>query len=142
MADGGLKPINEVTLNDAVMAWHRPEGVTRPQRVTRVHRHEVGTSLVLKLGNGRTIITTNEHRFFVKHLGFTAARDLRPGASLASAAESHVLSVEGVEVRVGPCAVFNLSVANDCTYFVGADSLLVHNDKKATGPEDPDDTGE
>jgi guanyl-specific ribonuclease Sa len=93
-----------------------------------------------------SITTTTEHPFWVEGAGFVRAADLRAGDVLGSRrarAPSPVLAVvsrdddvsgplvvKATTVRgrgVTPWAAFNLTVAQDHTFFVGASKAWVHN---------------
>ena len=79
--------------------------------------------------NGETISATLNHPFYVDKLGWTLAKNLRAGDILVLSNGEFVV-VEWIqhEILENPIKVYNFSVQNFHTYFVGESSVLVHND--------------
>ena len=75
----------------------------------------------------KEVIHTNEkHPFFTREKGFLPVNQLKPGM--------HVLEADGTYGVVGPLVIvpgamwmYNLTVAQDHTYTVGAEQWVVHN---------------
>jgi Pretoxin HINT domain/Bacterial toxin 24 len=87
---------------------------------------------------GEKITTTENHPFWVKDVGWVAARDLNAGAQLQTKSEAW-LGVERVEKHTEVATVYNFEVQGFHTYFVSDLGLLVHNaclipDPNAQGP--------
>lgn len=68
---------------------------------------------------------TEEHPFWVQGRGWTPIRDIEIGAPIATAAgDTLVLQNRRVDDAL---QVFNLTVANDSSYFVGEERIWAHN---------------
>ena len=74
------------------------------------------------------IVTTPKHPFYVPHKGWTSAIDLRAGDILVLSNGEYVI-VEKVqhEILESPVKVYNFEVRDFHTYYVGENSVLVHN---------------
>ena len=86
------------------------------------------TELVHVKVNGEEILCTNEHPFYSPIKGWTVACDLTAGDVLVLVNGTYVI-VEQVqhELLETPIKVYNFEVANFHTYYVGENSVLVHN---------------
>ena len=67
---------------------------------------------------GQVIRTTLEHPFWVEGRGWTAVKDLQPGALLRGH-DGQLWPVETVTPTTELATVYNLRVADYHTYFVG-----------------------
>ena len=135
MADGSFKPIEQVKQGDMVASRNEATGETSVKRVTAVKvrtAHElVKISLVDTTGKiVETIEATPEHPFYVDGKGFTPAGQLAIGNSIATRV-GPTLSVKELvrEARPEGVTVYNFTVEDDHTYFVGKinGGLWVHN---------------
>ncbi len=105
-----------------------PRGSVVARRVEEVF---VRVAPLVELGvGGRVIRTTAEHPFYVDGRGWRCASELRPGDRLCSH-EGTTTGVAFVRATGRTAAVYNLRVAEDHTYFVGARgwgfSVWAHN---------------
>ena len=103
------------------------------QEVVEVFRR---TSWLLRLTiDDRTIDTTPEHPFFVRDRGWTSAGELKPGDQLASL-DSHWLTLHNAQVLDQDASVYNVSIQNFHTYFVGEEfwgwSVWLHSANPCT----------
>ncbi|XBB67846.1 polymorphic toxin-type HINT domain-containing protein [Nocardioides sp. WV_118_6] len=139
MADGSLKPIDEVVVGDEVVATDPETGEQAAKRVSRVwvHRDDL-IALALNAdvdGDGRPdrLVTTEDHPFWNATDGvWEGPQDLDVGDELV---DDHgrrvgVLGLEPGSTRVG--WAYNLTVEDLHTYHVGASRLLVHNTNEET----------
>ncbi len=78
--------------------------------------------------NGETISATPNHPFYVDKLGWQLAKNLLAGDVLALS-NGEFVTVEWVqhEILEKPVKVYNFEVEDFHTYFVGKNSVLVHN---------------
>ena len=98
---------------------HNVEGEVEPKPVEETfERH--GETLSLHVA-GQIIRTTNEHPFYVRDQGWTAARELRAGDVLATD-NGRWKEVEKTVPTGESETVFNFRVADHHTYFVGSKS--------------------
>ena len=131
----GSKPVEEFRAGDWVLARneHDPHGPVVPRMVEKVHT-QTATLVELRVG-GQAIKTTGPHPFYVAGRGWVYARELQPGDQLLGHSGSPTV-VESVTITEQAETVYNLTVAEDHTYFVGdaswGFSLWVHNDYTPT----------
>ncbi len=141
--DAGPKRIVDLKVGDRVLARNEITGVESYQPIEARFNEWHDSMLVVEVSVGDvddSIVTTDEHPFFVVGKGFVPARGLIIGDEirLANDARGAITSLE--RIAVGQPA-FNLTVANDHTYFVGVSQAWVHNapcalkdgDKLSTG---------
>ena len=74
------------------------------------------------------IITTVDHPFYVKEIGFVNASELSEGDILVDS-EGREMPIASIvtEVTDEPVKVYNFQVEDYHTYFVGEMNVLVHN---------------
>jgi hypothetical protein len=105
-------------------------GQRGPRQVLDLIRHGgEHTMIAVRLADGTTIDATDHHPFWVKRGTdgeWVDAIDLRAGDQVQTA-DGDLLVVESTGIRVQELPAYNLTVADLHTYFVGADSVLVHN---------------
>jgi hypothetical protein len=114
----GTKPVEQFVVGDRILARaeHDPEGPVEEKHVEKVF---VRLAPVLHLHvNGQTIGTTSEHPFWVQDRGWLPARLIASGDRLASHNGNWHL-VESVTPSSEMKTVYNLTVADHHTYFVG-----------------------
>jgi hypothetical protein len=121
----GVKPIASLQKNDQVLAYHEGLGRTGIYTVTATFSHIHSVIVKLTMGD-ETIQTTQEHPFFVQRQGWVEAEDVRPGMRVYQADGEYGV-VEQVEVGQRSQRMYNLSVAEAETFFVGEEAWLVHN---------------
>ena len=126
--ENGLVPVEKITAGELVYANNPDTGETALKRVARTFVKETD-ELVHIIINNEEITCTNEHPFYSPVKGWTAAYQLRVGDILVTVNGDFVV-VEQVqhELLESPVRVFNFEVEDFHTYYVGNDSVLVHND--------------
>ncbi|MFV0458755.1 MAG: polymorphic toxin-type HINT domain-containing protein, partial [Actinomycetales bacterium] len=128
MADGSRKPITEVKLGDWVMATDPETGEAGPRKVVDLIRHGgLHTMVAVRLADGSAIESTDQHRFWVEsRREWVGAIALQPG-DIVVGADGDRLTVTRLGISEQDLTVYNLTVEGLHTYFVGAESVLVHN---------------
>jgi hypothetical protein len=133
MADGTLKPIEEVQLGDEVTATDPESGLTTSGTVTALHINmdEALTDLIVLNEDGSTarIKTTDEHPFWSdRNRQWVNAADLEPGDDLRTIGGDHLTVAASTSWR-GSSTMYNLTVDVIHTYYVlaGKTAVLVHN---------------
>ena len=123
----GKKEIQDIEEGDEVPSADPYTGEISYKKVLKTTCQEADT-LVLVSVNGETIETTETHPFWVEEHGFVPAYHLKQGDTLRLADGSNV-SVESVEIRHldAPVLVYNFTVEDNHTYFVGDSGVWVHN---------------
>jgi hypothetical protein len=141
------KPIEEIREGDEVVSRNPDTGKTEFKRVLKTSVRTLGQVLAIRLADARsgrvldTITATAEHPFYVVGNGFVHARGLAIGNAIVTRA-GPALIVKSVEWHHRPqgYTVYNFSVEDDHTYFVGvaAGGVWVHN---SVGPNRIDPWG-
>ena len=129
----GKKEIQDIEEGDEVPSADPYTGEISYKKVLKTTCQEADT-LVLVSVNGETIETTETHPFWVEEHGFVSTYHLKQGDTLRLADGSNV-SVESVEIRHldAPVLVYNFTVEDNHTYFVGDSGVWVHNAKCTAG---------
>jgi hypothetical protein len=96
-----------------------------------VHRDDVTGTVTI---DGEQVETTPEHPFAVEGEGFVAAADLVAGEKIRRA-DGGTGTVDAVSWTGEPAMMWNLTVAEDHTFFVGEGRWWVHNDCSGTSGE-------
>jgi hypothetical protein len=128
----GLRPIETVEVGDWVAA--RPEANPQAEfvwrRVVRTYRNAdvplVSLSIQHPNGESETISTTPEHLFFVNGGDWRKAGELCPGDQFErlDGGRSTLIALGSAP---GLHTVYNFTVDQDHTYFVGTGGIWVHN---------------
>ena len=119
--------VEEIQVSDKVLSEDETTGEVAVKTVTETYINE--TDELIHIGvNGETISATPSHPFYVDKLGWTLARSLRAGDVLVLS-NGELVTVEWVqhEILESPIKVYNFEVEEFHTYFVGENSVLVHN---------------
>lgn len=126
--EDGQKPIEEIQVGDKVLSEDETTGEVAVKTVTETYVNE--TDELIHIGvNGETISATPSHPFYVNKFGWTLAGSLKAGDVLVLS-NGELVTVEWVqhEILESPIKVYNFEVEDFHTYFVGENSVLVHND--------------
>lgn len=127
MGDGSFRSIEAIRVGDSVMAKDVETGNIKSQLVTHTFKRFVNTTLVLNIGREK-IVTTDAHPFYVENRGWVNAGELGIGTAIVTrAGPSAVVVSAKVNALSANVPVFNLTVANFHTYYVGESCALVHN---------------
>jgi len=102
-------------------------GETELKPVVQLFRNETDEWVHVTV-NGEEIVCTSEHPFYSPVKGWTAACQLRAGDILVLVNGEYVV-VEQVqhEILENPETTYNFEVDDFHTYYVGKESVLVHN---------------
>jgi RHS repeat-associated protein len=121
----GLQPINQLQVGDLVLAYDESSGKTGFYTVTATFAH-VDPLIILLSVNGEQIETTPEHPFYTAAGEWIPAGQLQIGDSLRRADGSSGL-VTAIALRSQTQQMYNITVAEAHTYFIGDGKWLVHN---------------
>lgn len=123
----GLEAIEDICAGDLVWSENPDTGERSIKEVVQVFVRET-YELIHIFVNGEEIITTPEHPFFVYGLGWTPAEKLNRGNILTlQNGDFAIIKEVQYEHLKSPTIVYNFEVADFHTYYVGANSVLVHN---------------
>ena len=136
MTPSGLKAISELVEGELVLAYNEATGEIGAYPITDVISH-VDPEIVLLTIDGETLETTADHPFYELEsapwlaVGQTAGRwtdalDLQAGDRVWKADGASGV-VQSVEVALVQQRMYNLTVAEAHTFFVGEQQWLVHN---------------
>ncbi|WP_177214499.1 polymorphic toxin-type HINT domain-containing protein [Anaeromicropila populeti] len=127
LTEDGQKPIEEVKAGDIVQSENPETGEKACKKVVRTFVH-IKDELIHVWIAGEEIITTREHPFYVEGKGFVGAGDLQRGDRVRLECGKQAL-VEQVTVEklINLVKVYNFEVEDLHTYYVGEQSVLVHN---------------
>ncbi len=136
MTASGAKPIAELVEGDLVLAFNEANGQLEVHPVTDTISH-IDPEIVLLTIDGEVLETTAGHPFYEMdtvpglvvgqyHRRWTDAGALEAG-DLVWQADGTTGVVEAVEVVDRPQRMYNLTVAEAHTFFVGDGAWLVHN---------------
>ena len=129
------KPIEQIKIGDSVVSRDAATGKTSAKRVTATKARTAYELVKVSLADAagevvETIQATPEHPFYVQGKGFTPAGRLAIGNSIVTRAGPALRVKElGREARPDGVTVYNLTVEDDHTYFVGRvnGGMWVHN---------------
>ena len=121
----GPQPIARLREGDTVLGYDETTQTTGAYSITALLIHDDPVVLDLTL-DGETITTTPEHPFYVQGLGWVPAGELQPGAAIRTASGTWG-QVRTSVARNTPQTMYNLTVAEAHTFFVGDAQWLVHN---------------
>ena len=127
MAVVGMVAIEKIKSGDKIISTDPETMETGEKTVLETYIREV-TTLVHLTVNGKEIVTTVDHPFYVKNQGFIKAGELIVGDEFLDV-NGNVLLVEkfNVELTDEPTTVYNFQVEDFHTYYVGENNILVHN---------------
>lgn len=121
----GTQPISAVEVGDHVYAYHEVLGATGTFTVTAVNSH-IDPAITALTIDGEQLETTPEHPFYTHERGWVAADDLWVGAQVYRA-DGRTGLVQRVTLIQHQQPMYNLTVAQAHTFFVGNGLWLVHN---------------
>jgi len=130
-AEVGLIPISEINIGDMVWAYNEKTGGQSLQEVTHLIRGEGEKSMIdIVLNTGEVTKTTANHPFYLaENDRWVDASELTEKDVLLSILGSP-LGISGVSAYQLNTKVYNLTVNNDHTYYVGESGVLNHNAQK------------
>ena len=127
LTTAGLLAIEKINPGDKVISTDPDTLETSEKTVLETYVRKVD-KLVHLVINGEEVITTDNHPFYVQGRGFIEAGRLLVGDKLVSVNGDDLLiekyKIEEFEISVN---VYNFQVENSHTYFVGRNTVWVHN---------------
>lgn len=133
LAEHEKKPIELIEVGDFVWAANPETGERALKCVSRTFLNKADELVHVQV-NGETITCTTEHPFYVRDRGWVAAGELVASdkLELQNGRFAYVESIEFEKIEE-PIDVYNFEVEGFHTYFVGDNSILVHNQCKNPG---------
>lgn len=131
----GPKPIDELAVGDQVLTQDSRSGALAYQPILTVYHFRPTETYTLTIGDD-AISTTPLHRFWAPARGWVMARDLKVGDDVRTLSGlARIKALEPASVQ----QVYNLEVAHDSSFFVGATGILVHDNSPLEVIERPFD---
>jgi hypothetical protein len=126
MADGKRRPIGELRPGDQVRTGSRTDDVAP---VSHVFKRRVETVRIVRFGETgsepqQSVVTTDEHLFWVDGKGWTVASQLQPGDRLVTDGVRRV-HVTDTSREMRACEVFTLQLRGESAFYAGG--VLVHD---------------
>ena len=121
----GEKAIEDIDVGDWVWAYDDSTKNIALKEVIYLHKYDRDTIYNVYV-SGKVIEATADHPFFVEGK-YVDTRNLRKGDKLRLLTGKSVL-IDSIKVIEGSYQVYNFTVDEYHTYFVGEDGILVHND--------------
>jgi len=124
----GLTPIEEIKVGDRVWAFNEHTGKKSLQEVVHLIVSEGHKELIdIELSSGDIVTATFGHPFYLSNTNeWIVAGNITEGDLLIDF-QDLPLAVTGTENYRESIKVYNLTVANDHTYYVGKIGVLSHN---------------
>ena len=133
----GLKAISEIEIGDFVWSFNEETGEYSLEEVVHLIEREGEKLLVdISLMSGEVITATGGHPFYIDEEDVWLEAQLLTTDKKLIDSEGNELAIASLNSRREVVRVFNLTVNNTHTYFVGRDQALAHNSNvcKPFGP--------
>ena len=124
--DGKEQAIGDLKVGDKVLAYDQRSGIVSSYPVIAVLAHPDPAIEYLTIDDEQ-LTTTPEHPFYTQGQGWTPAGQLWQGAHIKKADERAAGTVQSFKVVQHRQTMYNLTVADAHTFFVGTKRWLVHN---------------
>jgi hypothetical protein len=123
----GLVAIENVNVGDYVLSSNLETNETNYKKVTKLFKNETNEWIHLSV-NGEDITCTPNHPIYVENKGWIRAKNLNVGDFLVSMKYDNIVIDDiRVEKLLIPEVTYNFEVEDNHTYYVGEQSVLVHN---------------
>lgn len=122
------KAIEDIKVGDVVVSYDEKTGLISKQRVSDLMVKQ--TSEIVRLViDGEEIIATPNHPFYSPILkDWVSAESLKAGSYILNSSGNYRVVDEVEKIYLNePINVYNFTVENTHTYFVGEEAILVHN---------------
>lgn len=128
VTEKGLIPIYDIRIGDKVFSYNEQNQSIKLQNVIHIIKSNGSKKLIdIELINDEIIISTDNHLFWTVDLQkWKDAGSLTSKNILLNLQEKNI-SIKNSSHYMKEAVVYNLTIANDHTYFVGKSEILVHN---------------
>jgi hypothetical protein len=127
MADGTKKPIEQLKPGDMVMAGDPESGIERPEPVQRVIvGHGLKHLYDIQVADEMIEATYNHPFWVIETQSYVWAQDLVPGQHMLLA-DGRAPPITAISHHDEITTVYNLSIEDIHTFYVGQNAVLVHN---------------
>ena len=126
--ENGLVSIESIKIGDKVWAYNEHNQTKSLQEVTHLIRGEHYKELIdIELSSGEVITTTDNHPFWERNTEEWLHADKLTNASLLLNINDKNVTIKSLKHYAKNKRVYNLTVNNFHTYFVGSEGVLGHN---------------
>ena len=126
MGDGHFESIEQVKVGDLVSSKNETTGEVAVKKVLYTSvRHDIWTREIT-FSDGNVLETTDEHPLYIEGSGFHKAKEIGIGSSIVTRA-GPAAQVTAVQGDVRQATVYNFTVDQFHTYFIGHGRLWEHN---------------
>ena len=133
LTENGLKNIEELKAGEKVYSYNETMNLVELKEIKAVSKRKYNGTLSDVLINGEIIESTEKHKYYVIGKGYVAANSLEKDDLLLTN-NGEKLKVNDIKFKNNVSVyVYNLHVEDNHNYFVGTQSVLVHN---ANDPRD------
>jgi hypothetical protein len=133
----GDQPIEDLKVGDRVLSQNVTTGSLNFRPILVVHHNPPDETLRIKLAGGETLVSSVYHRYWRPGRGWAMARELRPGEAVRTL--RGVVKID--EIQPGQSEpLYNLTVAENRSFFVGRAAALVHDNTQPDSRVEPFDT--
>jgi intein/homing endonuclease len=125
-----MVPIEDIQVGDLVWSWNEEKGVQELRPVLSTSVLTSNKLILIKTdGGSERIEVTPKHPFMVEGRGWVDAKRLQAGDILRTqdGLPVRIESIQPIEIRAGPIAVYNFEVDTNHSYYVSSEHVLVHN---------------
>ncbi len=123
--EDGFSTIEKITVGMMVPSYDPVTGEISSKPVTEVFKNKTDIIFWIEYVDGTRVGTTWNHPFLIEGKDWIEAKDLRPGDRSVTANGS--LEIAKIEQEHGEFTVYNVEVADNHTYFVTEQMVVVHN---------------
>ena len=125
---GATTAIEDIKVGDYVWSYNQILKHNSVQKVTNLFVKEVDELVDVKV-NDDVITTTKNHPFYLPNYDVWIAADNLKNDDIVLTYDGTYASVEDIDIyRCDNTKVYNFTVENNHTYYVGEDGILVHNE--------------
>ena len=133
LTENGLVNIEDVKVGMKVYSYNEETEEVELKEVKNTFINTVEKDMVKVTVNSEVIESTSKHEYYVVGNGWTKAFELEEGDILLNNEGEEAL-VENVELIISDgneVTVYNMEVIDNHNYFIGEESVLVHNNNSA-----------
>ena len=136
LTENGLMNIEDIKKGMFVYSKNLVTGQIELKKVTETFENIAIKNMATITINGNDIVSTDGHKYYVIDKGWTKAKELLENDVLIDN-NNNEISIDNIQINENSkeIKVYNLEVQDNHNYFVGEDSILVHNKLSPTEEE-------
>lgn len=125
---GSTTAIENIAVGDYVWSYNQNSHINSIQKVTEIFVKEVNELIDVNI-NGKIITTTRNHPFYLPNYDVWVTADSLKFGDVVLTYEGSYAKVQNIRIyRCDNTKVYNFTVENNHTYYVGDEGVLVHNE--------------